>query len=237
MPLNAKFGDLTCKRIKKGDVQVQTKEKHPHSALLVLYKEDEIRQSWPLAAKETTIGRLPDNDIVIVDRWISRHHAHIVRQGIRYVIKDLDSKNGTFVNGQRLRAPQELEDGDRIQVAPQYQFAFVDAEATAPVRLIESRLRLNAAQRRVWLGGQEILPPLSPAQFTLLQLLSSDPERVFSRDEIIAAVWPNAVTSGVSDEAVDSLVRRLRKRLAEVDPSHNYILAVRGHGFRLAQVE
>jgi DNA-binding response OmpR family regulator len=67
--------------------------------------------------------------------------------------------------------------------------------------------------------------------------LNSDPERVFSRDEIIAAVWPNAVTSGVSDEAVDSLVRRLRKRLAEVDLSRNYILAVRGHGFRLAQVE
>jgi predicted component of type VI protein secretion system len=207
------------------------------SALLVLYKEDEIRQSWPLKAKETTIGRWSDNDVVIADRWVSRRHARIVQRGMRYVIEDLDSKNGTFVNGQRLRIPQELEDGDRIQVAPQYQFTFVDAEATAPVRMTEPRLRLDAIQRRVWVAGQEVLPPLSLAQFALLELLSSDPGCVFSRDEIIAAVWPEAMASGVSAEAVDSLIRRLRKRLAKLDPSHNYILAVRGHGFRLAQDE
>jgi predicted component of type VI protein secretion system len=205
------------------------------NALLVLYKEDEIRQSWPLEAKETTIGRWSGNDVVIADRWVSRRHARIVQRGMRYVIEDLDSKNGTFVNGQRLGVPQELEDGDRIQVAPQYQFTFVDAEATAPVRTTEPRLRLDAIQRRVWVAGREVLPPLSLAQFALLELLSGDPGCVFSRDEIIAAVWPEAVASGVSAEAVDSLIRRLRKRLAKLDPSHNYILAVRGHGFRLAQ--
>lgn len=210
---------------------------YPQSALLVLHEEDEIRQSWPLEAEETTIGRWPDNEVVIADRWVSRHHARIVHRGLRYIIEDLDSKNGTFVNGQRLREPQELEDGDRIQVAPQYQFTFVDAEATAPVRPAGPGLRLDAIQRRVWVSGQEILPSLSPAQFTLLELLSSDPERVFKRDEIIVAVWPDAVASGVSDEAVDSLVRRLRGRLAEPDPAHDYILAIRGHGFRLAPIE
>lgn len=212
-------------------------ETHFQSALLVLYQENEIRQSWPLEAQETTIGRWSDNDVVIADRWVSRHHACILRQELRYVIKDLDSKNGTFVNGQRLKCARELEDGDRIRVAPKYQFTFVDVEATAPVRPAMPKLHLDAAQRRVWVAGQEILPPLSPAQFALLELLSSDPERVFSRDEIIAAVWPDAVTLGVSDEAVDSLVRRLRKRLAGLDSAHDYILAIRGHGFRLAHVE
>lgn len=205
------------------------------SALLVRRKEKEIRQSWPLEAQETTIGRWPDNDVVIADRWISRHHARIVRRGLRYAIEDLGSKNGTFVNGQRLTAPQELEDGDRIQIAPQHQFTFVDAEATAPVRPAEPGLRLDATQRRVWVAGQEILPPLSPAQFALLQLLSSDAERVFDRDEIIAAVWPESDPSGVSDDAIGSLARRLRKRLAQSDAAHDHVQAVRGHGFRLTQ--
>jgi len=214
---------------------VQTNQVYAQGALLVLHEGDEIRSSWPLDADETTIGRWPDNDVVIADRWISRHHALITRRGLRYVVKDLGSKNGTFVNGQRLTGPQELEDGDRIQVAPNYQFSFVDAEATAPVWLAGPQLRLDAAQRQVWVAGQEILPPLSPAQFAFLELLSREPDRVFNRDEIIAAVWPESIALGVSDEAIDSLVRRLRKRLAKVDPAHNYIQAVRGHGFRLIQ--
>ena len=214
---------------------MQTNQVYAQGALLVLHEGDEIRSSWPLDADETTIGRWPDNDVVIADRWISRHHILITRRGLRYVVKDLGSKNGTFVNGQRLTGPQELEDGDRIQVAPNYQFSFVDAEATAPVWPAGPRLRLDAAQRQVWVAGQEILPPLSPAQFAFLELLSREPDRVFDRDEIIAAVWPESIALGVSDEAIASLVRRLRKRLAKVDPAHNYIQAVRGHGFRLIQ--
>ena len=214
---------------------MQANEAYTHSALLVLYEGKEVRQTWPLEAQETTIGRWPDSDVVIADRWVSRYHARIVRQGLRYVIEDLGSKNHTFVNGQQLTAPHELEDGDCIQIAPQFQFTFVDAEATAPVRPAETGLRLDVAHRQVWVAGQEILPPLSPAQFAFLELLSSEPERVFSRDEIVDAVWPGSDASGVSGEAIDSLVRRLRKRLAQFDPHHDYIQAIRGHGFRLIQ--
>jgi pSer/pThr/pTyr-binding forkhead associated (FHA) protein len=228
-------GDGDCKQDQEGVYLVQAREVYSQSALLVLYEEKEIRQSWPLEAKETTIGRWPDNDIVIADRWVSRHHARIERRGLRYVIEDLGSKNDTFVNGERLTAPHELEDGDRIQIAPQYQFTFVDAEATAPVRPAEIGLRLDTAQRQVWVAEQEVPPPLSPAQFAFLELLSREPERVFSRDEIIAAVWSDSDSSGVSDDAIDSLVRRLRKRLAKLDPDHDYIETVRGHGFRLVQ--
>ena len=148
---------------------MRTEQVHLQSALLVLHEGKEIRQSWPLDADETTIGRWPENDIVIADRSISRHHTRVVRQGLRYLVEDLDSKNGTFVNGQRLTGPRELEDGDRILLAPKYQFTFVDAEATAPVRPAEPQLRLDASQRRVWMAGQEVLPPLSPAQFALLE--------------------------------------------------------------------
>ena len=78
-----------------------------------------------------------------------------------------------------------------------------------------------------------LTPPLSHAQFTLLALLAERPGRVYSRDEVIAAVWPEVQSEGVSDEAIDALVRRIRLRLRELDPEHDYIVTVRGYGFKL----
>jgi DNA-binding response OmpR family regulator len=57
--------------------------------------------------------------------------------------------------------------------------------------------------------------------------------RVCTRDEVVNTVWPEAMGEGVSEQAIDALVRRLRDRLAEVDPEWQYVVTVRGHGFRL----
>jgi DNA-binding response OmpR family regulator len=49
----------------------------------------------------------------------------------------------------------------------------------------------------------------------------------------VETVWPEAMGEGVSEQAIDALVRRLRDRLNEIDPEHQYVITVRGHGFRL----
>ena len=54
-----------------------------------------------------------------------------------------------------------------------------------------------------------------------------------SREEVVGAVWANEAAAGISEQAIDALVRRLRERLAELDPEHAYVVTVRGHGFRL----
>ena len=204
-------------------------------ALLILTKDGKPEQNWSLAKAVTTIGRWDDNDITIPDRWISRHHAEIRRQGTRYVIHDLGSKNGLFVNGKRVQESATLEDGDQIQIAPRCQLTFVDSEATAPVFEGQRGVMIDESARRVWVQGQEVAPSLSSAQFALLKILTDQPGRVYSRDELIALIWPDEDPSGISDEAINSLVRRLRKRLMEVDPEHRYIFAIRGHGFKFEQ--
>jgi DNA-binding response OmpR family regulator len=57
--------------------------------------------------------------------------------------------------------------------------------------------------------------------------------QVRSRDEIVDAVWSETEREGVSEQAIDALVRRLRERLAEIAPDGLYVVTVRGHGFRL----
>jgi DNA-binding response OmpR family regulator len=140
-----------------------------------------------------------------------------------------------FVNGNRIVEPLVLQDGDRIQIAPHYQLTFVDSEATAPVFHQQSGVVVNESTRRVWVQGVEVNPPLSIHQFVLLNAFVNAPGRVFSRDDLIPIAWPDEDPSGISDEAVNSLIRRLRLRLTNIDASHRYIFAVRGHGFRFEQ--
>jgi ABC transport system ATP-binding/permease protein len=70
-----------------------------------------------LPTKVLRIGRAPDNDVVISDLSVSRHHAELRKVGETYQIVDLDSHNGTFVNGQRVvSAP--LTEGDIVGIGP-----------------------------------------------------------------------------------------------------------------------
>jgi DNA-binding response OmpR family regulator len=112
----------------------------------------------------------------------------------------------------------------------------VGTDATLPLTFEpptrEGNLAIDVAQRSVRIGDQELDPPLSLAQFRLLQLLYEAEGAVCSRDEIVEVVWPGTDGMGVSEQAIDALVRRLRDRLAELD-EYNYVVTVRGHGFRL----
>lgn len=181
------------------------------------------------------IGRDEGCDIAIPDRQVSRQHASITVEADSYVVRDLGSKNGTFVNGQELDSPHALQDGDEIQIAYCCKLTFVGADATAPVILEdqEQGLRLDVESKRVWIAGQELAPPLSLAQYRLLGLLYQEPGRVYSRDEVVDAVWPEDEREGISEQAIDALARRLRERLVEADPETQYVVTVRGHGFRL----
>jgi DNA-binding response OmpR family regulator len=98
---------------------------------------------------------------------------------------------------------------------------------------IARRLRLDSRSRRVWVNEQEALPPLSVSQYSLLELLYEAQGRVLSRKDLIEKVWGEEDAVGVSEQAFDALVRRLRDRLASVDPAHTYIVTIRGHGLRL----
>ncbi len=73
-------------------------------------------QRYTLRTGKITVGRSPENDLYLDDSQVSRHHAEIVWDGIRCFVTDLNSRNGTFVNGRRLmpNLPQMLHPGDRV---------------------------------------------------------------------------------------------------------------------------
>jgi predicted component of type VI protein secretion system len=70
------------------------------------------------------IGRDSTNEIVINDAEVSRRHARLTFQGGKYVLEDLGSTNGTFVNGQRLAGPRVLKAGEVVSFGEQIVLVF-----------------------------------------------------------------------------------------------------------------
>lgn len=206
--------------------------------LLVQDGKDAEQKQVPIAKDEFILGRGDDCDVVLPFREVSRHHVKIYREGEAYYLQDLDSKNGTWLNDKQITGTHRLNDNDRIELAKTAKLIFLGTGATAPLpfevpRSLGGKLRLDQEARRVFIGDQEIDPPLSPPQYRLLELLYNNTGRICTRDTVVETVWPDALGEGVSEQAIDALVRRLRDRLAEIDPGWQYIVTVRGHGFRL----
>ncbi len=196
-------------------------------------------QQWDVT-HDLIIGRDADCDIRIDDRQVSRHHARLALNGGKVELEDLGSKNGTFHAGKPIKVNTTLTDTDIIQVAMIQKFVFYNSDATMPMDDLlpvisshDGRLFVDDKSRRVWVQGKEVTPALSAPQFRLLSEMVKQSGRVVTRNDLIHAIWADEEAEGVSEQALDALIRRLRDRLAEFDPTHNYVVTVRGHGLRL----
>lgn len=200
-----------------------------------------IAQNGPLKGerwnldRSLVLGRDAGCDVVIPDRQVSRYHVRLTPAASGIIAEDLGSKNGTRHNGAALSAPVVLQDGDILQVALAQEFLYLLSDATMPLDspLRAGRLMLDVRSRQVWVRGRQLSPPLSAQQFQLLWALYQSPGEVIARAALIETVWGDEQSAGVSEQALDALLRRLRDRLAEIDPGQNYIATLRGHGIRL----
>jgi hypothetical protein len=91
-------------------------------------------QEFKLRAK-ATLGRAPDNDIILEDPKVSRHHAVIAFTEERYSITDLESANGTFVNGIRVREPHHPLRAEDIIALGDTELTFYEVPASAKTAL------------------------------------------------------------------------------------------------------
>ncbi len=193
-------------------------------------------QRWTLS-KTLMVGRDPSCEVQVQDRQVSRFHARLTPTQEGVTLEDLGSKNGTNHNGLEITAPIMLQDGDMLGVAFAQQFTFLTSDATMPLSENGSahggRLVIDQKSRQVWVNQQQLIPALSAQQFKLLWMLYENQGRVVERADLVSAVWGEEQSLGVSDQALDALIRRLRDRIAVLDPGYQYINTVRGHGLRL----
>lgn len=189
---------------------------------------DAAGRQFFVSASGITLGRSQKCDVFIPDQRASRRHAEVRWDGEFCTLHDLDSANGTLLNGRRITAPQPLRDGDQITIASAV-FTFRDPEAT--LREDEFPLLVvDEASGEIWVNREPV--SLSPKERALFDLLHHKAGQPCSKREIAVAVWPE-YEAPADDYQVESLVKRLREKL-EPDPRNPVlILTVRGRGYKL----
>ncbi len=100
-----------------------------------------------------TIGREAGNDLILEDPQVSRRHAQLTQQGTSYLIEDMGSTNGTYVNGKRVTAPVLLANGDLVGLADTIVLV-----VQAPVTPISSEATLVMGE-----AAKPDVPPTLPA--------------------------------------------------------------------------
>jgi len=96
-------------------------------------------QLFSFAKQEAILGRDPNNDVSISDPEVSRRHARFIYQNENYLIEDLGSTNGTFLNGNRLSSPQQLRPGDVITFGESIIVVFENASYDPDATVVSSQ--------------------------------------------------------------------------------------------------
>ena len=116
-------------------------------------------KTYELSQDEITLGRDIANNIVVNDPEVSRRHARLRLQAGNYILEDLGSTNGSFVNGQRLMGPHALRPGEQIMFGDHVAFSF-EAMQFDPNATLVSGPQYPRETYRV--PPEENIPPTAP---------------------------------------------------------------------------
>ncbi len=191
----------------------------------------------PLGKKVHLLGNLPTADTTLANSYVSRRHAEVHYIDGRYQIRDLGSKNGTFVNGSSVGGTgQWLEHGDRIELGRgQVVLRFQSWKATVTLAPSDETevLLLDTPSGKVHIGERLLDPPLSPREFAVLLLLYNRRGQACNAKEIAKLAFPERPQKEIEFDEIAHCIRRLQLRL-EPDPTQpRYILSARGKSFKL----
>jgi predicted component of type VI protein secretion system len=117
--------------------------------------------AFTLEGDQIDVGRDSTNEIVINDAEISRRHARLTFQGGKYVLEDLGSTNGTFVNGQRLAGPRVLKAGEVVSFGEQIVMIFEATHFDAGATVVSPRAAAVPAASRPVMQP----PPPPPTEY------------------------------------------------------------------------
>jgi len=210
-------------------------------AFLVVKRGDaeDVGRTFELTGGNMIVGRRSVQqkpDIDLIDEVVSRRHLEIVQKGDRFMVRDLNSTNGTMLDDDRILPDRLYElkhnckiglgvDGDTAHVILVFKETESTNIITKKAAMPEVRekpaavdwLKIDERKKDIWVDGKQ--EKLSRKEYGLIVFLYNNAGKICSRDEIIEAVWPESKDpSAISDATIDQLIHRLREKV-EPDPA------------------
>lgn len=147
--------------------------------IILKFNEAVIREV-PLDREQVTIGRKPDNDVVIDNPAVSGHHAKLSRVQSVFFLEDLGSTNGTFVNEKKIDKRQ-LKDGDRVTIGKHVLLFEDEAKGLAPPPAqavdTDKTMILDTPKQRELLKAEQTMQPKPKERIGVLQVLSGGTDK------------------------------------------------------------
>jgi pSer/pThr/pTyr-binding forkhead associated (FHA) protein len=149
--------------------------------------------AYTLEGDQITIGRDSTNGITINDAEISRRHARLSFQGGKYILEDLGSTNGTFVNGQRLAGPRVLKTGEVVSFGEQIVLVFEALTFDGGATVVSPRAAaVPSASRPI------MPPPPAPMDYAGSVPASPVPTPVVTSEKRVTVMNPLPIAIGVA---------------------------------------
>jgi hypothetical protein len=194
-----------------------------------------------ISRRRTIVGSGSACDIAITDRFISRQHAAIEITDKSLLVRDLNSKNGTVINGTSLgAAPVPLQEGDTLTLAGgRVRARLVTAYETEALPVspepgsTPSSAEIDLHARQAIINGKRAPLELSERQFRLLECLWTSRGTVVLASALKRAGWEGERWAGISDSSLRTQISRLRVRLRKANLESIVIAYIRDQGYLL----
>ena len=173
-----------------------------------------------ITGKPVTLGRRPDNDVVVDEATVSRRHSLIIETDSGFVLRDLNTVNGTFLNRNRIsQGEHALQHGDQIRLAGSKIVLTFRQEGAGTIKMqIESRpdetLHNGTPVRESAVVASEV-EDTPGSDIDVLELLQANRGSVVSRAEIARRVAPSLQDGSKLNMLIDDTIGRLRVRLGD----------------------
>jgi len=200
---------------------------------VVITEEGGAQRRLDFSKPEVTVGRVHGNDIVLSKRNVSKQHARLTLKGEQPVVVDLNSTNGTWVNGRKITSPQPLKQGDKIYIADfiiTLEPGNADSERASSAPGVSEPPPLPAKQSmpaqssipvRRSIGGRRSMPSDSRTPGPKDVRATSLPPRIESRETDAPRAGSNTETGIPAVDPLSALLSRLADRmdLENIDPA------------------
>jgi pSer/pThr/pTyr-binding forkhead associated (FHA) protein len=144
---------------------------------MIVSIDDVVIKEVQLTKEKTTLGRRPYNDIVIDNLAVSGEHAAILMNGADVVLEDLNSTNGSYVNGKAIKK-QALQNGDAIEIG-KYKIKFVGDQAADNFdKTMVVRARPAAVPTPAPVAAQAPVAPVAPVYAAAPEPASAAPASI-----------------------------------------------------------